>query len=88
MCSGPFFYIQSGWRRNYLTSPLLELDLDEQDEANQRHDHEESQEDAHVEVLRGLLRGGTEAHQVVKGAQLFTRRPTRESDSEKESFAS
>lgn len=47
------FQIQSGC--NYLTSPLLEFDFDEQNKANQRHDHEESQEDTHVEVLRGLL---------------------------------
>lgn len=40
---------------NYLTSPLLEFDFDEQNEANQRDDHEESQEDTHVEVFRGLL---------------------------------
>ncbi len=38
-----------------LASPLLEFDLDEQNEANQRHNHEESQEDAHVEIFRGLL---------------------------------
>lgn len=38
-----------------LASPLLELDLDEQNEANQGYDHEESQEDAHVKVFRGLL---------------------------------
>lgn len=40
---------------NYLTSPLLEFDFDEQNEANQRDDHEESQEDTHVEVFCGLL---------------------------------
>lgn len=39
----------------HLAPPLLELDLDEQNEANQRHDHEERQEDAHVEIFRGLL---------------------------------
>lgn len=38
-----------------LASPLLEFDLDEQNEANQRHNHEESQEDAHVKIFRGLL---------------------------------
>lgn len=43
-----------------LTPPLLELDLDEQNETNQRHHHEERQEDAHVEVLGGLLRRGKE----------------------------
>lgn len=48
-----FWKFKSGC--NYLTSPLLELDFDEQNKANQRHDHEESQEDAHVEVFGGLL---------------------------------
>lgn len=38
-----------------LASPLLEFDLDEQNEANQRHNHKESKEDAHVEIFRGLL---------------------------------
>ena len=38
-----------------LASPLLEFDLDEQNEAHQRHNHEESQEDAHVEIFCGLL---------------------------------
>lgn len=38
-----------------LASPLLEFDLDEQNEANQRHNHEESQEDAHVKIFCGLL---------------------------------
>lgn len=38
-----------------LASPLLEFDLDEQNEANQRHDHEEGQEDTHVEIFSGLL---------------------------------
>lgn len=39
----------------HLAPPLLEFDLDEQNEANERHDHKESQEDAHVEIFRGLL---------------------------------
>lgn len=38
-----------------LASPLLEFDLDEQNEANQRHDHEEGQEDTHVKIFSGLL---------------------------------
>lgn len=38
-----------------LASPLLEFDLDEQNEANQRHNHKESQEDAHVKIFCGLL---------------------------------
>lgn len=56
LCSGTF-QIQSGC--NYLTPPLLEFDFDEQNKANQRHDHKESQEDPHVEVFRGLLRKRT-----------------------------
>ena len=39
----------------HLASPLLEFDLDEQNEADQRHNHKERQEDAHVEIFRGLL---------------------------------
>lgn len=38
-----------------LASPLLQFDLDEQNEANQRHHHEEGQKDAHVKILCGLL---------------------------------
>lgn len=47
-----------------LASPLLEFDLDEQNEANQRHDHKERQEDAHVEIFCGLLwkRSARETH--------------------------
>lgn len=38
-----------------LASSLLQFDLDEQNEANQRHHHEEGQKDAHVKILCGLL---------------------------------
>lgn len=55
------------WKRRlenvtHLASSLLQFDLDEQDEADQRHDHEEGQKDAHVEVLGGLLWGRKATH--------------------------
>lgn len=39
----------------HLAASLLELYLDEEDEADQRHHNEERQEDSHVKILCGLL---------------------------------
>ncbi len=38
----------------HLAASLLELYLDEEDEADQRHHDKERQEDSHVKILRGL----------------------------------
>lgn len=40
---------------HYLTTSLLQLDFDKEDEADQGDHDEESQENPHIEVLSGLL---------------------------------
>lgn len=44
-----------------LGSPLLELDLDEQEKADEGYRHEEGQENTHVEELSWLLWRGEPA---------------------------
>lgn len=48
-------HVLDGLQKPYLTPTLLDLDLDEENEADQGHHHEEGQEDPHVEILSGLL---------------------------------
>lgn len=46
--------------RRYLAASLLQLDFDEEDEADQGDHDEESQENPHVEVFSGLLEQNTD----------------------------
>ena len=44
----------------YLTASLLQLDFDEEDEADQGNHDEESQENSHIKVFSGLLEQNTD----------------------------
>lgn len=47
-------------RGHYLTASLLQLDFDQEDEADQGDHDEESQENPHIEVFSGLLEQNTD----------------------------